>query len=168
MMMCPYKESEFFLSHLKSEHSVLEYGSGQSSLEIASRVKKLVSVEHDNNWFKKMKGIMPSNVVYLYNSPNLPFNSLLEDGTKEQFENYIKSPSGYGTFDIIFIDGRARRDCAFFSRSLAHYNTLVFIHDFENPVIHKDRGSYIERLSIMDIIDHVESMYKFKYKNLNI
>ncbi len=44
-------EVKFLLSHLKVTDSVLEWGSGGSTLELAKHVNRVVSIEHDKNWF---------------------------------------------------------------------------------------------------------------------
>ena len=45
-MFTKIQEEEFFMSHLKDTHSVLEFGSGTSTFEIANKVKKIISIEH--------------------------------------------------------------------------------------------------------------------------
>src|SRR5882757_1229120 len=41
---------------VRPDMSVFEYGSGGSTLFWASRVKTVVSIEHDKGWFEKMQG----------------------------------------------------------------------------------------------------------------
>lgn len=58
----PKEEENFFLSHLKSDHKVLEYGSGESTKQIAERVDSVLSIEHQKNWYEKVKNEIPNNV----------------------------------------------------------------------------------------------------------
>jgi hypothetical protein len=52
-----------------------------------------------------------------------------EDGSYEDFKDYIEYPSDKGPFDFIFIDGRARRGCLEMSRKLLASGGIVVLHD---------------------------------------
>ena len=57
------KQETFLLDGLdKNTTKMLEYGSGESTIILAKHVNKLVSVEHDINWFNKIKHRVPDNV----------------------------------------------------------------------------------------------------------
>ena len=49
---------DFIENLLSKDSSVFEYGAGGSSMFYASRVKELVSVEHDSVWFKQTEAAM--------------------------------------------------------------------------------------------------------------
>ena len=154
-------ESDFFLSHIKKTDTVLEYGSGESTKEIANLCNSVVSVEHQKNWYDIVKNDMPENVTLLLRPS---FNYIEEGyncGTFDEFKDYITIPSEYGKFDIIFIDGRARVECAKYSKNLSHENTIVFIHDFTSRL---ENHNYKEALEYLDLIESVGDMSKFKIK----
>ncbi len=76
---------------------LFEYGSGYSTLFWSTRAEKIVSVEHDPEWHKKMADEMPSNVEY----------RLLSEKN-----SYVSSIREYPeSFDIVIIDGVHREDC---------------------------------------------------------
>jgi predicted O-methyltransferase YrrM len=152
-------EQEFFISHLKSSHRVLEYGSGYSTNEIAQRVKEIISIEHQQTWYDTLITQMSKNCTLILCPPSLPYTEGGHDGTYEEFKEYIESPLNKGVFDIILIDGRARVSCASVCKNISHLNTLVFIHDFQRP-------EYLEVLNYLELIDMVDSMAKFKIKNI--
>ena len=80
--------------------SVFEYGSGHSTIWWGKRVARVVSCEHDAEWFGQMKSKLPSDVEYLH-------RDLVADG------DYSKVVCGYSQeFDIVVIDGRDRINCA--------------------------------------------------------
>jgi predicted O-methyltransferase YrrM len=109
----------------------LEYGSGKSTLFFAARLKKLVSIEHNKEWYDFVNNLLKAknviNVEYVY----APKNLKLKDATllfhdshdikdsnfriRSDYENYFevvnKYPDNY--FDFILIDGRARVECTF-------------------------------------------------------
>ena len=64
-----YAAIEFIEDKLKSDFRVFEYGSGQSTLWYAQRVKEVISVEHNPDYFCQIKSYTPENVIL----------SLLED-----------------------------------------------------------------------------------------
>lgn len=156
------EEQEFFLSHLKPDMRVLEWGSGDSTITIASRVKSLVSIEHHPEWLDKMRKRIPSNVDLRFVPPNNP--NYTDDGTLQDFIDYITNPLASGPFDLIFIDGRARVECARICRQLGHADTLVFIHDYNHPEEKWRRPEYYEAEKYLQRMDGVFTMWKFKIK----
>lgn len=107
----------------------LEYGSGNSTLFIASRVKQLTSVEHNDHWYqivaKKLKERGITNVDYRCIPPHNGRSVGSEDefptlsAMHPQFQirseyrdyySFVKTfPDNH--FDFILIDGRARVEC---------------------------------------------------------
>ncbi|CAN5171920.1 hypothetical protein BH23BAC1_BH23BAC1_38780 [soil metagenome] len=109
----------------------LEYGSGKSTVFFASRLKKLVSIEHNKEWYDLVKNLLEnkkiSNVEYIF----VPKNLKLKDATlqfhdshdikdrhfriRSDYENYFETVNNYpdNYFDFILIDGRARVECTF-------------------------------------------------------
>ena len=79
-----------------SQCKVLEFGSGSSSVWWSKRAAKVLSVEHDENWFKKTSQ---------YASKNLSVVCAVDKQT------YITTGKGE-KFEIIIIDGLHRYECA--------------------------------------------------------
>jgi hypothetical protein len=73
----------------------IEFGSGRSTLWFAKKVKRLISVEHNEVWYKRIKTLLfkhsVSNVEYLYIpcNPNDKIGNDLPEYVKilERFEN---------------------------------------------------------------------------------
>lgn len=117
----------FFENYLTKQHIGCEFGSGFSSLFFSNRIGKLVSIEHDTNWYKmiqnKMKLLKISNVEYHL----IPENDIKDfENTTFDFEtdffkvrrdyvNYFSALENHQneTFDFILVDGRARCECVF-------------------------------------------------------
>lgn len=95
-----YPALEFLRKRVLAGMSVFEYGSGGSTLWWASKVKEIVSVEHDKEWCGKIKSKMPGNVT-LYH---------IELGPDELYSKKISEFKN--KFDIVVIDGRNRVKCA--------------------------------------------------------
>ena len=148
-------EQSFFMNHLNSDMTVLEYGSGQSTKEIAQKVKSIVSVEHQVNWYNQLINEVPNNCKLLLKVPDTEYIEGGYCGTYEQFKSYIESPIKYGPYDLILIDGRARVSCASIVHKIAKNNTIIFVHDYH-------REEYKECEKYLKLIDMCETMAKFK------
>lgn len=94
-----YSFIDFITDRIQKSQYVFEFGSGNSTIFYAKRTKKVVSVEHDKDWFEKIKSSVPSNSELVFSD--------LEYGGK-----YSKIPLGYShKFDLIIVDGRDRVNC---------------------------------------------------------
>lgn len=93
-----YSFLDFMNGRLKPDFSVFEYGSGNSTLFFAGKLKHVVSVEYDKFWLEKIKNKMPENV-------DLKFIDLEGDKYEKAILEETKK------FEIILIDGRKRIKC---------------------------------------------------------
>lgn len=94
-----YSFIDFITPRLNKELSVFEYGSGSSTFFYAKRAKKVVSVEHDEEWLNKVIKNKPANSEMI-------FSKLEENG-----EYAKKAVTLAEEFDIIIVDGRDRVNC---------------------------------------------------------
>ena len=110
-----YSAISFINDRLTNEMTVFEFGSGNSTLWFSKRVKNVVSIEHDVNWYNKIKKIMPENVNLSH--CNLKYN-----------DEYCRAAANqHSKFDIIIIDGRDRNNCVLNSiDSLADDGIIIF------------------------------------------
>ena len=95
-----YPSIKFLEERLNHDLKVFEFGSGHSTLWFKDKVKSIISVEHHQGWFNKMKPVLNENqtVTYLY----------------RQLENHSYSTSVLDykeEFDVIILDGRNRVEC---------------------------------------------------------
>lgn len=156
-MFTNINEEKFFLKHLSKNHKVLEYGSGQSTIQIADLTKEVVSVEHQEAWFNKINENRPSNCRIILAKPDLPYVEGGHCGLYNEFKTYVETPKNFAPFDIILIDGRARVACASICNILGHKDTLVFIHDFDRP-------EYKEALKYLQLLDSCDTMIVCKIR----
>ena len=160
-------EEDFLFSYLKPEMEVLEWGSGTSTIAIAKRVKNLVTIEHSNDYFNLLQDKIFGkfhNIRSFYIKQNSKESSG-HDGTYENYNDYINFPKALNKkFDLIFIDGRARVECAKIAVSLLKENGVILIHDYRNPNPVCDRKEYHEVEQFLDIINFEYALYAFKPK----
>lgn len=90
---------DFISDRLNNTMDIFEYGSGNSTLWYAKKVNTVTSVEHDSDWFEKVKENMPNNV-------NIYHKKLIYNGEYSKLSNILEKK-----FDIVIVDGRDRVNC---------------------------------------------------------
>jgi hypothetical protein len=122
------------ISHLKKlvrpDMVVFEFGSGGSTLFWSKHVTKVISIEHEPEWYHRMKDDFNNrnlrNVDYNLITPE-PDGHFYEKSASnpdhyissdihfkgKNFESYVRHIDKYpdGFFDIVVVDGRARPSC---------------------------------------------------------
>lgn len=167
MMVNNVEEQEFFLSHLKPNMRVLEFGSGMSTIQIASRVKEVVSIEHNKQWFDEMKDKMPPNAKLYYVPANSEPKPEYDDGTYEDFRDYVDFPFSLietddDRFDVCFVDGRSRVACAAIAANhYVKFGGFIFIHDIRHPDPQYRRFEYDAVDEFLEHLDGVFAMHLF-------
>ncbi len=126
------EEIDLLARTVRPWHRVWEWGSGGSTLWLASRCKAVTSVEHNATYAARAVLNAPRNVSVLYVPPDGPYEEGgVDDGDLTTFRDYVESPRG--TSDVYLIDGRARVACAQWIRERAPFGptdeTRVFLHD---------------------------------------
>jgi hypothetical protein len=136
--------------YIKPEMSVFEWGSGASTVFFSRRVSKLVSVEHDDQWFKKIKLKISDDCTCDVTLRNVGCDSISNATLMDEMEldlyktsvpsfagscfyNYVRSILDYpdGAFDIILVDGRARTGCLGLAKTKVRRGGVVILDDSE-------------------------------------
>jgi len=154
-------EEDFLFSFLDKSKRVLEWGSGYSTIAIAERCAEVQSIEHDKAWVDKMADSIPGNAKVHYvkrNSEEAPG----DDGTMENYYNYVLFAKTLGKFDVILVDGRARVQCAKLAVKLLNEGGTILIHDYNNPNPACDRPEYKVVEQFLKPIGQVYALAAFK------
>jgi hypothetical protein len=94
-----YSFIDFIKGRLNKQHTVFEFGSGNSTFFYAKYAGIVVSVEHDKEWYDKIVSTKPENSEMI-------FCDLVKGG------DYCHMPQKLEEkFDIIIVDGRDRVNC---------------------------------------------------------
>ena len=167
-------ELVFLRTFLGPGKVMLEFGSGGSTSYFAPMVSKLYSIEHNRTWCKKVRSTLLrrgiTNVELHCVEPDLP---RIADGRLPphcarssylQYQTYISSAariagrevrqwSKGGFYDVLFIDGRARPQCAWAVLPLLRdEGSVVLVHDWDDV----RRKYYETALRWYDVIEHVK------------
>jgi len=124
--------------YLRPDMKVFEWGSGASTVYFAKRVERVVSVEHDGNWYRKTGKTMSvsgiRNVRRIYRPLNVENpkadGMVLSRTLCRSYAGAIKSfPDGY--FDVILVDGKGRVECMSLARKKVKRGGIVILDDAE-------------------------------------
>jgi len=121
----PIKAKMWLDKNLRQDMVVYEYGSGLSTLYFSPKVKKIISIEHDKEWYNKthdeLKEKAQNSEYHLIEAEyrdtgNLkPVKKVYMSHLYQEFtfRKYVHSIDKYqdNYFDLVFIDGRARIGC---------------------------------------------------------
>jgi len=94
-----YSCNQFILDRLKKEMTVAEFGSGNSTLFFAEKVKEVYSIEHNRDWFNNLNSKKLSNVKLLFTE---------SDSEADYVTSFLSLDK---TIDLIVVDGIHRNKC---------------------------------------------------------
>lgn len=127
------KQVNMIQSYCKSDHTMLEYGAGGSTLYFSKYVKKYISIEHDINWYNQIKkNDLNANIELHYCAPDNNIALPVWQAKPEDFRSYVSlvDQLPYKHYDRVLIDGRARVECAIKILDYISHDSIVFVHDF--------------------------------------
>jgi hypothetical protein len=114
-----YSFIDFIEKRINKQHTIFEFGSGNSTYFYAKYAGIVVSVEHDKKWYDKIVGRKPENSEMI-------FCELIRGG------DYCHMPTRLEEkFDIIIVDGRDRVNCCKHAVDALSPNGVVVLDDSE-------------------------------------
>ena len=121
---------DFLEHHVKPDFSVFEYGGGGSTLFWIDRVKRVITVEHDREWFGQLAALVqqqkfsgwtglfvepePGNLVANPDAAIPSHYASMDNASQgKNYKKYVQTILDYSddSFDVILVDGRARTSC---------------------------------------------------------
>ncbi len=121
--------------------TILEYGSGGSTLWLAQIAPeaKIVSVEHDEKWFRRV--FAAYHALRGLGMLEPPYATLVHTSV----DRYARQPAD-GPFDMILIDGahETRDACLRGAFDLLSPGGTVFLHDAEEPDYQAGKVAFVK------------------------
>lgn len=114
-----YPAIEILYDRLNEKMSVFEFGSGNSTLFFAERVRQVISVEHNKDWYYKISKQAAANSKIIYAKADHP----------NEYLDVLKMSNQ--KFNIIIIDGIFRNECLIESISYLSENGVIILDDSE-------------------------------------
>ncbi len=124
----------FLKNNILIKQTGFEWGSGRSTVWLAKRMKKLISVEHDLKWYnnisKKIKEQNVANIEYWH----IPLDHAESEPTHPLYEKTPKyvlaiDKISEGSLDIVIVDGHYRQACILAAIPKIKNNGLLLIDD---------------------------------------
>ena len=134
-------------SHLLPSHSMLEWGSGFSTLWYSQFVKDYYSIEHHQEWYQNVQQLLKDHNASRihYTLSHVPdghkgWPGGYDEGNKEQFMEYIHAAASFRVrkFDRVLIDGRARAACIEYILPYLKPDSVVFVHDYQTREVYHE------------------------------
>jgi len=157
-----YREIEIIeeILHNLKPQKCLEWGAGYSTLyfpRFLERRSEWISIEHDYEWFNKIKILIKKqnveNVKIFYIPPdNLLGIEGIDDvkGKHLDLRTYIEYPARFKPFNFVLIDGRARKDCLTKAYDLITDLGVVILHDANRKRYHQPFHLYKHQILFED------------------
>jgi len=141
-----------YLSQLDlSNKDVFEFGAGNSTLYWAERTKRVVSVERDGGWYKKLITKLPANVSLIHATQDQEFVNTL--GKQKQ------------KFDIILVDNILRYECVVEAAQHLNIGGMIILDNSEGYV---RSARYLREKGLMqvDMIGFAPAVYSLQATSL--
>jgi len=137
-----YPSIEYFNNIDFRDKKIFEFGSGNSSIYWSKKANKVVSVENNSEWYKKVMLSLNSNQELVL----CPNNSDYENSIKKQERKY----------DVIIIDGIRRGECSkVIDGYLNKESDDGYMVILDNSDWYKDTSKYLrEKLGLIEIDFH--------------
>lgn len=122
---------------------VLEWGSGYSTLYFPKKLSKeakWLSVEHSESWSRRInsKNKNPNVEINWVEPEYSNWKDEYKDGTYNDLKSYIEYPSVDGTYDLIIVDGKARKACIIKAKDILNKNGVLILHDANREWYHNE------------------------------
>ena len=143
-----YTAISWLNSILTSEMKIFEYGSGFSTLYYLPKVKEVVSIEHDKNWYRTLKTMIQDTgykcnlqLVLPQKAKKVPYSgkSFTSQADGKYYERYVKAidafPNNY--FDLVVVDGRSRPSCALYALKKIKKSGYLILDDSQRELYKK-------------------------------
>jgi len=157
--------------------NIFEFGSGGSSLFFNNNGAKLISIEHDKEWFNKLNEIKEKTntqwqIIHVppeIKNVSQKYPSVFPGYENADFSSYVKSIDTYenDTFDLILVDGRCRLKCLKHARKKVKIGGWIVLDNAERKRYFEEE--VLDKLHFKLIFDHYGALigsYQFVKTNI--
>jgi hypothetical protein len=123
-----YSAISVLASAIGPTSQVFEYGAGFSTRWFSQRAGCVHAVEHDREWFERVSALVDSSRARVRHIPSAGDLYAAPDD-----DRYVNAPASTGqpAFDVIVVDGIARRTCLLRASDFLARNGLLVLDDSE-------------------------------------
>jgi hypothetical protein len=125
---------------LSGSESVLEFGSGHSTLWLAARTRRVVAVEHDEAWARRIARRAPENARVEHRTCS---GDLFVTADDDPYVGPLVAP--VEPVDVIVVDGLARTTCLRLAPDALVEDGLVLLDNADRPELRSAAEALQER-----------------------
>lgn len=157
------REVKLIEGYLNPEHIMLEWGCGGSTLHFSHKVKKYYSIEHDHQWYETIKNQIPDNVTLIHKGrTDIPWENYNQSEYKH-YKEYIDVVDEINEiYNVVLIDGRARRLCALKVIPYINEDSIIFVHDYFIRTAYHCIMDYYDLIEMIDDTPQTIGVFKLK------
>lgn len=149
----PEAEAKVLRAAYSAAQTVLEYGSGGSTVIAAELGKRVFAVESDQNWAQMMRDWLAAHpaqgqvdVIWADIGPTKDWGHPADDRKWKSFARYpleIWDYPGFTHPDVVFVDGRFRMGCALATAFRISRPVPLYYDDYTNRQRHHRIESFL-------------------------
>ena len=128
-----YPFIDFLTPRLTKDLVLFEFGSGSSTSFFAERVKQVISIEHNKEWFEIVNKTKPNNAKLI----------LTDSDSIDDYLNYLNNLKE--KVDVVIVDGLHRNECLTYALEKLAENGVIVLDDSERSEYKKGIESVIGR-----------------------
>ncbi len=171
-----YSAIDFINHRLPDNPVVFEYGSGGSTLYWIKKKGRVISIEHDPEWytflFNQVRNvpsvdyrlILPESTEDEMGDPSDPFiyRSKDKDFLNYSFEEFVKQIDEFPdeSFDVVLIDGRARASCIYSSYQKVRIGGMLILDNANLNYYTEKTSSFLNSFVKHRFTGHVPIVYQ--------
>jgi protein O-GlcNAc transferase len=161
--MKPYMtsaETAAFTRYRDRSRNYFEFGCGGSTVFCNSPLRKIKSVDNNQEWLNKVRPLIGSTteLIYINTGPVLEYGNPADPTQIAGFADYSLAFSQRDpNTDLVLVDGRFRVACAL-QIVVSDYTGIVLLHDAERP-------EYQPLFKFFTVVERVENLVALRVRS---
>jgi protein O-GlcNAc transferase len=153
-------ETAAFTRYRDRSRNYFEFGCGGSTVFCNSPLRKIKSVDNNQEWLNKVRPLIGSTteLIYINTGPVLEYGNPADPTQIAGFADYSLAFSQRDpNTDLVLVDGRFRVACAL-QIVVSDYTGIVLLHDAERP-------EYQPLFKFFTVVERVENLVALRVRS---
>ena len=153
-------ETAAFTRYRDRSRNYFEFGCGGSTVFCDSPLRKIKSVDNNQEWLNKVRPLVGSTteLIYINTGPVLEYGNPADPTQTAGFADYSLAFSRRDpTTDLVLVDGRFRVACAL-QIVVSDYTGIVLLHDAE-------RSEYQPLFKFFTVVERTENLFALRVRS---
>ena len=153
-------ETAAFTRYRDRSRNYFEFGCGGSTVFCNSPLRKIKSVDNNQEWLNKVRPLIGSTteLIYINTGPVLEYGNPADPTQIAGFADYSLAFSQRDpNTDLVLVDGRFRVACAL-QIVISDYTGIILLHDAERP-------EYQPLFKFFTVVERVENLVALRVRS---